>query len=413
MSLPRLALSETQAIQKGSLATPPATPTVVRAVERWLREDCVDTLTVDDVAYAEIKIFEEYLDRHESCRIKYHWSPVSRRFTVIMPSTIHEAIVHFFTEALTIINARLAEAPSCARPSVENGGAHNCRTTGPTSRNIQPDASFRVGYGEIYHQAAFPTVVAEVAFSQKCEDAVEKAWVWLWETDLQVHAVVIYDMSYPASRWPFKARISVWERNTNNPDLCYPLHDCEIREEDLAQASQGAGRDPLAEIPSTAESRGEGTTFEPDLGVPSVWSPPGGSEQEPRREIRVRGRWVVSGNASKLRLRARTQTGSAQPVVNEQDPKAGIGASLEFRLFDFLRMCPRVIIRQGAIDNQPILVPLEPLRVSTTKLLKAAKEERETQAGGDSQPSKNVSWADIRALISKGQPAGGEGAGGN
>lgn len=66
--------------------------------------------------------------------------------------------------------------------------------------------------GEYLLEGGFPTVMFEVAFSQRLKDVLTKAWKWLWWSDLRIQAVVVYKLTYPVKASGFKAQIGIYVR---------------------------------------------------------------------------------------------------------------------------------------------------------------------------------------------------------
>ena len=135
-----------------------------------------------------------------------------------MPEPIHECISDWIGFVLPFIDAAVKTYNVCdaIKPSLRLAGPTSYVTS---SGKFQPDQGINV-----YNQRtnkwlrnSYPPVVFEVANSQPLKEAKKKAWHWLYHTDYQVQAVVIYDLCHPIPAGKtFTAEISVWVRSSTD-----------------------------------------------------------------------------------------------------------------------------------------------------------------------------------------------------
>jgi hypothetical protein len=134
-----------------------------------------------------------------------------------MVTKLHDCVGGWFAKQTPAIQRALRALARCGRPLLRplHSGAFSVAdgTMGPDEQ-IDVILEFEQPNGE-YLQVLIPhpRVVLETCFSQSMEDAVKKAWRYLYLSDSQCQAVVICDMTYPPYEpGKFKAVMSVWVR---------------------------------------------------------------------------------------------------------------------------------------------------------------------------------------------------------
>ncbi|KAG9089222.1 hypothetical protein FRC06_001667, partial [Ceratobasidium sp. 370] len=188
--------TEYPAVQQ-HLPDQPTVPDVIEVIKRWHDTGVAEVLLLLNITESLLSKFEEEWAKCEDFKIKYFWDRHGNVLTVSMPTALHECMVPYLSDETQAIREEVRHTQTCKPVSVEMSGAPTCDTKGRW--RLEPDAGFRIKYGEDdYYQSGFPTVVMEVVLSNNTQWR-EKCWNWLWKTDLQVQAVVVYEMTYPVS----------------------------------------------------------------------------------------------------------------------------------------------------------------------------------------------------------------------
>lgn len=159
-----------------------------------------------------------------------------------MPDPLHETSGPWLDPGVTEISQQLQvwaqQTQHCATPELYTLGSASW-ILNPREVPIQPrDTGVRQGKGkskskkmqqadncliprdkltkEHLLKGGFPTVMFEVALSQRLRAVLQKVWKWLWWSDLRIQAVVVYKLSYPIEESGFKAQVGIFVRGGEN-----------------------------------------------------------------------------------------------------------------------------------------------------------------------------------------------------
>ncbi|KEP45730.1 hypothetical protein V565_246340, partial [Rhizoctonia solani 123E] len=215
-------------------------------------------------------------------KVRFNWSVIGNTAVFDMPKAPHDLPGNWMMMVLPQIDDALMRTATCGNPSVCPTGTHDVylATAGKkgkktkyltgtiagknTGSHFQPDASFHLQYlndkGDATYASPRPRVILETAFSDKLTDTQDKACEYLYNTDGDIHAVIICNMSHPIPKQGFKAEISVWVRAPNENYTDIPVDPC--------QSPQGVHKgEPIESM----DNRSHVSITSENVPVPSIY----------------------------------------------------------------------------------------------------------------------------------------------
>jgi hypothetical protein len=141
-------------------------------------------------------------------KLRYDWTPEAKKFTVLMPTPVHECVI---IDLAILIDAGLKTLPAKAAAhrqplldrltqiasKVKCIGSSDVKLHGPPPTRVQGSMSPDLSYD--YHPSKFPTFVVEVGFSQDKESLLDKAEAYLKNSGGHIKTILTLDIQYDAT----------------------------------------------------------------------------------------------------------------------------------------------------------------------------------------------------------------------
>ncbi|KAF8599829.1 hypothetical protein BDV93DRAFT_511367 [Ceratobasidium sp. AG-I] len=187
--------------------------------------------------FSQIVELDESL-RAEGIKLKWQWSEKDLRATVAMPvSCLHNVGGNWLAKNMKDLQGMVTTYSPCGSRRLLLSADALCAPVGMPDQGIYV-RNDRLAPGE--NDPTCPRLIWETALSQPYHDVLAKAQRWLWETNCDVHVVVIYKIAYPAKSSGF---LEVWVRD-GDEDTIQPLDSCT----DSSNATLGLEDQPPATV---------------------------------------------------------------------------------------------------------------------------------------------------------------------
>lgn len=142
------------------------------------------------------------------------WNTRNKQATFrFMTTELHSVGAAWFASQLTTMQNFVNDTKPCGSPRLRMSQDAYCSPIG------YPDESVSVrnlGSAPDERESTCPKIIMECAVSQSRQDVMSKAWRYLWETNMDVHAVFVFLVNYPFFQ---RATLEVYRRDGSPNDV--------------------------------------------------------------------------------------------------------------------------------------------------------------------------------------------------